>query len=781
MALPLPPPAPHIIWLSSRCCVQDEGEWRVVVVGGAPLLRFAVGDQVEARLAAALIVEARAARVQIVLDTFGLDDAMLWRDRQRLREGGVAALVPSPRGPKGPSKVLPAVVKRMVALRKTGLTLARIAQRLGLSETSVRTALKRAGVGLPVAPRDTAPLFVPAAPGASLSVATDDDDDASTAPTVTPAASTREGVADPLTTPVPATAPPLAPPAVAAAAAPAAPVGITMSRAATPTQAVVFALLGLSPDAEAEVVFQPRQGVPGLGVLLAVPALTATGLFDAARTVYGRLRRGIYGLRATFLVLAALALLRRPRPEHLKTVAPDGLGDVLGLLRAPEVKTVRRKLAELARVGRAHELLRTLGTRWLRECDDVLGVLYVDGHVRVYHGQEKLPKTHVTQRSLCMPATTDYWVNDASGDPVFMLTAAANAAMTKVLPALLAELAVLGGGRKGTVVFDRGGWSPKLFKQLIDAGWHILTYRKGRKCPHPPTGFTAQTMTIDGRQVSYTLSERSVQLRNGLSLREIAELRDDGGQTVLLTDHTVHPAVLLAHRMFARWRQENYFRYMKQNFLLDALVDYDTEPDDLTRAVPNPARKALDVQLREARTHLAELERTYGAAAVDNPEVQRPTMRGFKIAHGATGKQLRAARAQVTQLTTQRRALPTHVPVGTVLEAAKVVRLSRERKLLTDTIKAAVYRAESALLRLVRPHLSRADAEGRAFLRTAVAQPGDILVQGDDLVVRLAPMSAPRYTAALRALCNELNALQPRFPETTYRMRYEVAEPAEAL
>ena len=330
-------------------------------------------------------------------------------------------------------------------------------------------------------------------------------------------------------------------------------------------------------------------------------------------------------------------------------------------------------------------------------------------------------------------------------------------------------------------MFDRGGWSPKLFTQLIDDGWHILTYRKGRKCPHPSTGFTAQSMTIDGRQVSYTLSERAVQLRNGLCLREIAELRDDGGQTVLLTDHRAHPAVLLAHRMFARWRQENYFRYMKQNFLLDALVDYATEPDDLTRAVPNPARKALEVQLREARTQLAELERTYGAAAVDNPEAQRPTMRGFKIAHGATGQPLRAARAQVTQLLTQRRALPTHVPVGTVLEAAKVVRLSPERKLLTDTIKAAVYRAESALLRLVRPHLSRADDEGRAFLRTAVAQPGDLLVQGDDLVVRLAPMSAPRYTAALRALCNELNALQPRFPETTYRMRYEVAEPAAAL
>ncbi len=52
-----------------------------------------------------------------------------------------------------------------------------------------------------------------------------------------------------------------------------------------------------------------------------------------------------------------------------------------------------------------------------------MGFLYVDGHVRVYHGQRTLPKTHVAQLRIPMPATTDYW----TGDPLFVLTAAANA------------------------------------------------------------------------------------------------------------------------------------------------------------------------------------------------------------------------------------------------------------------------------------------------------------------------------------------------------------------
>ena len=105
-----------------------------------------------------------------------------------------------------------------------------------------------------------------------------------------------------------------------------------------------------------------------------------------------------------------------------------------------------------------------------------------------------------------------------------------------------------------------------------------------------------------------------------------------------------------AYRMFERWRQENFFKYMREEFLLDALIDYQIEPEDPTRTIPNPERRALDKEIRAARADLARLEREYGAAAADSVERRRPTMRGFKIAHGRLGKQLRTARARVAQL-----------------------------------------------------------------------------------------------------------------------------------
>ncbi len=88
-----------------------------------------------------------------------------------------------------------------------------------------------------------------------------------------------------------------------------------------------------------------------------------------------------------------------------------------------------------------------------------MGFLYVDGHVRVYHGaQTELPRHYVARQRLCLRATTDYWINDRAGDPLFVMTAAANAGMVKMLPDVLTQVRQLVGDRRVTIVFDRGGF-----------------------------------------------------------------------------------------------------------------------------------------------------------------------------------------------------------------------------------------------------------------------------------------------------------------------------------
>ena len=98
-------------------------------------------------------------------------------------------------------------------------------------------------------------------------------------------------------------------------------------------------------------------------------------------------------------------------PEGLKEYSPQDLGRVLGLDRAPEVKTLRRKLARLATVGRAAQFGQALAQQRVALRGEALGFLYTDGHVRVYHGQHTLPKAHVARMRISLPATSDYWVN----------------------------------------------------------------------------------------------------------------------------------------------------------------------------------------------------------------------------------------------------------------------------------------------------------------------------------------------------------------------------------
>jgi transposase len=527
---------------------------------------------------------------------------------------------------------------------------------------------------------------------------------------------------------------------------------------------------------DAKPIFASGRRITHAGVLLAVPALMQSGVLTVAEEVYGHIGPAFYGLRTTMMALLLMVLLRIKRPEELKERAPADLGRVLGLDRAPEVKTLRRKLSRLALAGKAEAFGRKLAQRRVAGRGRALGFLYTDGHVRVYHGKRRLPKAYVTRMRLALPATTDYWVNDKYGDPLFVVTTELNEGLAQMLPMLTAEIRELVGPRRRiTMVFDRGGWSPKLFKRLIDSGFDILTYRKGRWKPLPSTQFATCAAKVDGRSVRYELNDRNIRLLNGrLRLRQITRLREGKYQTPIVTSRRDLSAAVLAYRMFERWRQENFFKYLRMEFALDALTDYAAEPMALEQTVPNPERRNAERALAEARAELREIHTLYGEAAAANEEDQRPTMRGFKIAHGNIGKRIRAVEGRIALLKQRRRQAPARVSVAE-LDGEPLMRLSRERKHLTNCIKMVAYQAESDLLALLRPHYARADDEGRTLITTALQSPADLEVRDGELCVTLAPLSSAHRDQALASLCDALNEMNVRFPGTDLRMRFGAA------
>ena len=410
-----------------------------------------------------------------------------------------------------------------------------------------------------------------------------------------------------------------------------------------------------------------------------------------------------------------------------------------------------------------------------------LGFLYVDGHVRVYHGKHALPKAHVARMRIAMPATTDYWVNDIAGEPLFVITAEANTGMVKMLRPILDEVRGLLGERRVTIVFDRGGFSPKLFQEILAAGFDLLTYRKGRARRVQKRHFQECSATLGGCKVSYVLADQRVLfLGRKLRLRQVTRLSDNGHQTPILTSRSDLAAVEVAFRMFERWRQENFFKYMREEYALDALADHAVEEADPEREVPNPRWHELDAKLREARSEVVRLSAQFGLEAFTNVESVRRTMRGFKIAKAAQSRELVAALRRYAALEAQRASVPQRVPVRAVVDGP-VVKLSTERKHLTNLIKMVAFQAEGDLVRLVTPHYKRANDEGRTLIQTALASPADIDVTKDELCVTLAPLSSAHRTRAIAALCSALNGAATCFPGTRLRLHFAVGlEPQPA-
>ena len=702
----------------------ETGEGGQLFIQGWATHSWAAGDQVGRRLAAVQLLQSGAAGVGEVAEGFDTNPVTVWRWKRAYAQDAVAGLLPRQHGPKRASKVTEKVAGQILALNKEGKSQHQIAAQVGLSVTTVRRVLGLTGPAVRLAdePRENG-----------------------------------EAVEDAV------------PPLVAVAT----PVPRTEERQAARAGVLV----------EAEPVFTEGAELPLLGLLLALPTLAATGLLEEASDLFGQLRNGFYGLRASLLTFFFLALVREPRAEGATRIVPADLGRVLALDRAPEVKTLRRKLAEMGGLKLGSQLMGRLARRHADQHPEAMGYLYIDGHVRVYNGKRALPKVHSTRLRIAMPATHETWVGDANGDPVLVVTAPLQTSMVDEIRELLPELRSLVGDRRLTIVFDRGGWSPQFFAEMVGAGFDFLTYRKSPLRSEPRHSFTEHQLERDGVTHSYSLADRWVRLRlsqrrkdepKTLRVRQVTRLTPDGHQTPILTSHADLTAAEVAYRMFARWRQENYFKYGRQHFALDALDTYAAEVDDPTRLVPNPARKKLARRLVRARLGLVEAQAAYGAAAAGNQEAQRPTMRGFKIANAAAGQQVVNAQEVVRRLEAERDRTPNKVPLAQVRPEARL--LETERKLLTHAVRMSAYNSESALARLLGPLYARSADEGRALLREAFRDAGDLRCADGRLEVRLNPLSAPRSTRALAALCELLNDSETTYPGTELVIHYSVKQ-----
>jgi len=558
-----------------------------------------------------------------------------------------------------------------------------------------------------------------------------------------------------------------------------------MGTACTRASERMAAAIGLAGSAVAR--FERCMDVDMGGLLVGLPALCGNGLLSGLGK-HLSLPAGFYSALHIVTVLGFMALARIRRPEGLRHSPPGELGKVTGLDRVPEARTLREKIDVMAESGTPEKWMMELSRTWMNADPLEAGYLYMDGHVRVYHGSDALlPRRYVSRDRLCLRGTTDYWINDALGRPFFVVSKAvtdglAATLLGEIVPELLAsvpsqpseaELAADPQLHRFVIVFDREGSTHSLLSKLWEQRIGAITYRKSVDDLWPESAFLEIDVPVPGGgETRMKLASKQTEISSGndsLPVLEIRRLAETGHQTAIITTARRLESPVAAGRMFARWCQENFFKYMMQHYDIDGLVQYGSEELPCTLQVVNPAWRLLDKEVRDKLRLIRKLHAGMGQSALQNDG---------KILH------LQAEQLQKIQwleddikgLRAKRRGTPKKVAIETLPENERPRQLAPLGKRLTDTVKMIAYRAETALVGLLRPHLAK-ENEARALIRELFVSSADLDPdeKAGTLTVRIHRMACPAHDKAVGALLNELTQAAFVHPETGARMIYELA------
>lgn len=527
------------------------------------------------------------------------------------------------------------------------------------------------------------------------------------------------------------------------------------------------------------------------GVLFSLPALISQGLLKAT-DVYSALSAGYYGFVHVLLLFAFMALARIKNPEQLKNQPPGEWGKILGLDRIPEVNCLRKKLSQIVAQGKAEEFERTLSKSWITKEECLY--FYADGHVRIYFGQEAtLPKKFISRQKLCLAGTTEYWVNDETGIPIMFFIGELNerlkdAIEKHIVPALLEDTKNIVDEDflknnplqpRFSLVFDREAYEPAFFAKL----WNehriaVITYRKNVKDEWSENEFKYTETDILSNDVGMLLCEKEIILANH-TFREIRKLSEGGHQTSILCSHYTISTAVVAKKMFARWTQENFFRYLIYDFDFDKMIEYGTEQLNENTLVPNPEYSKLSYNIKKLKEKKARVDARLFAYVEENLDATLDTVGCIIEKHVKLKEKQSDIEIQINNALKQRAKIPARITLKKMPKNLRYNKLKKESKIFMNTIKMIAYRAETALFNSIKPFYKNADKDGRQIIKDIFTSDADLIpdYKMNTLTVVLHSLASPRANRVAENLCDFLNQTETIFPKTNLIIIFKTLAP----
>jgi len=530
------------------------------------------------------------------------------------------------------------------------------------------------------------------------------------------------------------------------------------------------------------------------GVLLSLPALLANGLLKYEDDFYPD--TGYYSVSSVFISLAYLALLRIKTLAQSSGIPSGELGKAMGLDRIPEVKTLRERIALFCQKADIEDWGRKLSKDWLESHPALSGILYIDGHVNIYYGQKtNMPKRYVSRLRLCMSGSTDYWVNDSLGQPFFVVNKALNSSMIEIIkqdiiPRLdrdipnqpsKEELEAEPTLHRFMLVFDRECYSPDFFHDLWKERIAICTYNKNVKDKWPDEEFTSYTeMDQKGEKQQMELAERGVLLQNKGSnkriwAREIRKKLPSGHQTSILTTNFMLSTILIGIYMFARWSQENFFKYVMENFGIDTLVSYMREKISDTTLLINPEYSDMVNQQKKLVSKLNIRKAKFATMLLDQDPIEKNKMEAFIRKKADLNIEITSLESEINQIKQKKKQTTRKILFSQLPENQKFDNVINQRKLFLDTVKIIAYRAETSMANIIKSSMSHPD-EARNLLQQVYKNDANIHpdYQRKILTVELHRMNYWKDDKIVDILCHQLNETQTKFPGTDLTIFYKL-------
>jgi len=544
------------------------------------------------------------------------------------------------------------------------------------------------------------------------------------------------------------------------------------------------------------VQFQNQTDLQHAGILIALPSLLGQGLLRYKQEF--ELEKAYYPASTIFLSLAMLALLRIKTLSGVESLPPGEMGRMLGLDRIPEVKTFRKRLVQFSEITDVNIWSHKLSRDWMQDNENLSAVLYIDGHVKLYYGKDNpLPKRYVSRMRLALSGTTDYWVNDVLGQPFFVINKVINTGLIQTLKEDLIEKFDKDIPNQPTaeelekdkylsrymLVFDREGYSPDLFYDLWQKRIAIVTYKKNVKDKWNDSEFKKYTGTLPfGTEQTIELAERRVLLKNKNSdkeiwVREIRKKKKSGHQTSIITTNFKLSIVLIGLYMFARWGQENFFKYMMHEFGIDTLVSYFKTIVPDTKTLINPQYRNLESLRKKLTSKLNTIKTKFANLILSEQTIEERKMERYLIKKQELQQGIQGYQEEIKKVKTQIKQTPRKIPFGQLPDNQKFDDVINKRKHLLDTIKIIAYRAETALANTIKQHLNAHHKdEARMLLKQIYKTDADIVVneKAQTLTVVIHPLAHFKDDKILEILCRQLNETETVFPDTNLTLIYKL-------